>query len=183
MITRNQLSRIMPGATESNIDLYLGPLNAAMAEFDITTPLRKAAFLAQITHESGQLRWMAELWGPTGAQLRYDPPNRKAKELGNIHKGDGRRYKGRGPIQITGRGNYRKYGALLGIDLEANPDKAANADVGFRIAGAFWKTHGLNELADKCMITAITKAINGGTNGIKERLAFYRVAKKVLLTE
>jgi predicted chitinase len=181
MITRHQLSRIMPAATSENVERHLEPLNAAMVEFDINTPLRQAAFLAQIAHESGQLKWMTELWGPTSAQLRYEPPHSKAKELGNTHKGDGRRYKGRGPIQITGRGNYRAYGDLLGVDLEANPDKAASADIGFRIAGAFWKTHGLNELADKRMITAITQAINGGKNGIKERLAFYRTAKKVLV--
>jgi putative chitinase len=70
-----------------------------MREFEVTTPLRQAAFLAQLAHESGQFRFMEEIWGPTPAQRRYEG----RRDLGNIQPGDGFRYKGRGPIQITGR--------------------------------------------------------------------------------
>ncbi|MEQ1624980.1 MAG: glycoside hydrolase family 19 protein, partial [Sediminibacterium sp.] len=96
--------------------------------------------------------------------------------LGNTESGDGKRFKGRGAIQLTGRANYKKYGQLLGLDLENNPKLAESAEHGFRIAAAFWKTHGLNELADSGLFKSITKRINGGTNGLAERTEFYERA-------
>lgn len=155
---------------------YLGALNDAMAEFDIDSYLREAAFLAQIAHESGEFRWMEEIWGPTPAQQRYEG----RKDLGNTQPGDGKRFKGRGPIQITGRENYRKYGVFLNVDLLKNPELAAAPQVGFRIAGAYWATHGLNELADRGEFVQITMRINGGLNGLKQRQLYYERAKKVL---
>jgi predicted chitinase len=87
---------------------------------------------------------------------------------------------GRGPIQITGRANYKRYGDLLDLPLVANPEMAETPEVAFRVAGAFWKTHGLNELADKQMFKTITKRINGGYNGLDDRVKYYGRAKKVL---
>jgi len=84
------------------------------------------------------------------------------------------------PIQITGRDNYQKYGGLLGIDLVSNPEKAATPEVGFRIAGLFWQRNGLNELADGEMFETITRRINGGLNGLEDRLKYYTRAKQVL---
>ena len=78
-----------------------------MTEFAIESPARMAAFIAQLAHESGQFRFMEEIWGPTPAQQRYEPPSSLATDLGNTDAGDGKRFKGRGPIQITGRANYR----------------------------------------------------------------------------
>ena len=94
--------------------------------------------------------------------------------------GDGKRYKGRGPIQLTGRANYSKYGGLLGLDLVNDPTIAATKEVGFRIAGQFWKLNGLNELADVQQFKLITKRINGGYNGLDDRIKYYERAKKVM---
>lgn len=151
-----------------------------MDEFQINTPLREAAFLAQVAHESAEFRFMEEIWGPTAAQRRYEPVTQKSKDLGNTQPGDGKRFKGRGPIQVTGRSNYRTYGKLLNVDLIADPTRAATPEVGFRIAGVFWQRNGLNELADKEFFKTITKRINGGFNGLEERTRYYLRAKSVL---
>lgn len=180
MITDDSLKQILPKLADARRAALLPPLQSAMNEFAVNTPKREAAFLAQIAHESGEFKWMEELWGPTPAQQRYEPPNPKAKELGNIQPGDGKRYKGRGPIQITGRANYQKYGSLLGIDLVNNPEKAATPEVGFRVAGLYWQKNGLNELADGEMFQTITKRINGGLTGLEDRLKYYTRAKEVL---
>jgi predicted chitinase len=145
-----------------------------------TTLLRTAAFVAQLAHESGEFRWMEEIWGPTPAQLRYEPPNDLAQRLGNTEPGDGKRFKGRGPIQITGRFNYAKYGTLLGRDLVAEPALAAAPELAFATAGLFWQTNGLNELADAEDFVKITRRINGGTNGLADREKYYAQAKAVL---
>jgi predicted chitinase len=150
-----------------------------MEEFSITTPPRAAAFLAQLAHESGQLRCMEEIWGPTSAQCRYEPVSRLAARLGNTEPGDGKRFKGRGPIQLTGRANYRRYGRALGVDLIGQPELAATPQVGFRVAGLFWKQNGLNELADAQRFKAITRRINGGFNGLADRINFYERAKQL----
>lgn len=180
MITDDSLKHIMPSLPEAKRAAFLPPLQSAMNEFAVNTPKREAAFLAQIAHESGEFKWMEELWGPTPAQNGYEPPSSKAKGLGNIQPGDGKRFKGRGPIQITGRANYLKYGGLLGIDLVNTPEKAATPEVGFRVAGLFWQKNGLNELADGEMFETITRRINGGLTGLDDRLKYYTRAKQVL---
>lgn len=134
MFTVAQLRTIMPALPAAKAATLFPFLEAAVAEFDIASPARSAAFLAQLAHESGQFRFMEEIWGPTEAQTRYEPPATLAARLGNTELGDGKRFKGRGPIQITGRDNYRRYGDLLGLDLIAEPARAARPDVAFRIA-------------------------------------------------
>ena len=154
-----------------------------MTECAIDRPAREAAFLAQVAHESGQFQFMEEIWGLTDAQRRYEPQSTLATSLGNTQPGDGKRFKGRGPIQITGRANYRRFGDLLGVDLVSDPGHAALPDLAFRIAGLFWLKKGLNEKADLATADAfreITKRINGGLNGIKDRERFYAVARTVL---
>lgn len=183
MLTSEQLQSIMPRLTAARNRELLPFLTAAMSEFAIETPARAAAFLAQVAHESGQFRFMEEIWGPTDAQKRYEPVTRLSQDLGNIDAGDGKRFKGRGPIQVTGRANYRRFGDLLGVDLIADPARAASPDVGFRVAGLYWSKRGLNELADAATDEAfvtITKRINGGTNGLADRQALYAVARRVL---
>jgi predicted chitinase len=172
MLTDDQLKQIMPNCSTTKRADYLPYIQRAMAEFDITSFLREAAFLAQLAHESGELRYMEETASGTAYEGRTD--------LGNTQPGDGQRYKGRGPIQLTGRKNYTKYGQLLGLDLVNNPTTAATKEVGFRIAGQFWKLNGLNELADERNIKEITKRINGGYNGLDDRLKYYLRAKRVL---
>jgi putative chitinase len=143
-----------------------------MAEASINNRMRQAAFIAQLAHESGELRYFEEI--ASGAQYEG------RTDLGNTQPGDGRRYKGRGPIQLTGRSNYRAAGAALGIDLERYPERAADLDVGFRVAAWFWTSRGLNGLADAGDFRGITKRINGGYNGLSAREAYYHRALSVL---
>jgi predicted chitinase len=172
-INIEQLGAIMPRCSPQHRELYLPHLTSAMSEFEIShTNLRAAAFLAQLAHESGELRWMEEIASGAAYENR--------KDLGNVYRGDGKRFKGRGPIQLTGRANYKRYGDLLGVDLIDQPHLAATPAVGFRIAGLFWKLHGLNERADRDEFEAITRAINGGLNGLSDRLRYYQRAKQVL---
>lgn len=160
---------------------YIVPLLAAMDEFEINTSLtRQAAFLAQIGHESEGLLWFAEIWGPTEAQERYEPPSDLAKKLGNTEPGDGKRFKGRGPIQITGRFNYRIMGARLGVDLEGNPKLLDDPALACRAAGAFWKMNACNAFADANDFVGLTRRINGGTNGLGDRLRRWAKAKIAL---
>lgn len=171
-LTSAQLRAVMPRLTAERATLFLGPLNRALAEYGINTPGRRAAFLAQLAHESGELKYMEEIASGEAYEGR--------KSLGNTEPGDGKRYKGRGPIQLTGRSNYRRAGAALGLDLEGEPTKVTDPEVGCRVAGWFWKTRGLNELADAGDFRQITKRVNGGYNGLEKREAYYKKAKAAL---
>ena len=164
-LSPSTLQRAMPGLSVGLAETYTPFLRKAMLERGITTPQRAAAFLAQLGHESLSLRFFEEIWGPTQAQLGYEG----RADLGNTHKGDGKRYKGRGPIQLTGRANYRKYGGLLGLPLEEKPEMAAKPNVGFRTAALFWQQIGANALADAGNFREITRRINGGFNGLDDR--------------
>ena len=166
-----QLLAIMPLAGR-RAGLFLAPLNAAMAQFGIDTPLRQASFLAQVAHESGQLLWLRELASGAAYEGRSD--------LGNVVAGDGVRFKGRGLLQITGRANYAACGVALGLDLLAAPQLLEQPGAACRSAGWFWQSRGLNRLADAGDQERVTRSINGGVNGLAERLALYQVARKVL---
>lgn len=170
-MTLDQLIKIMPYA-RSRAAAFLAPLNAAMAEFCITTPARQASFLAQVGHESGQLQYVRELASGAAYEGR--------KDLGNTVVGDGIRFKGRGLIQVTGRANYKACGAALGLDLIAHPELLEQPVNACRSAGWFWKTHGLNELADAGDQVRVTRRVNGGTNGLADRMALFDVAQRVL---
>lgn len=172
MIIGEELKKIMPLASLANINTFVTPLNAAMNEFDINNPLREAAFIAQIAHESGGFHYVKERASGAAYEGR--------KDLGNLDPGDGVRYKGRGLIQITGRTNYEKCGLALDLPLLAQPELLEQPSNACRSAAWFWKTHGLNELADKEDFLLVTKKINGGTNGYQDRMAYYERAKAVL---
>ena len=167
MLDEATLLKIMPHA-KSRVQDFLEPLNAAMREFHINTPVRQAAFLAQIANESGELRYVKEIASGAAYEGR--------KDLGNTQPGDGMRYKGRGLIQITGRNNYAECGKAMGVDLITNPELLETNDLACRSAAWFWASRGLNDLADKGDFYRITKRINGGTNGLKERQAYYAKA-------
>lgn len=168
------------GARIDRARTHAGPLTDAMAEFKIDTLARQAAFLAQVSHETGYLRFLTELWGPTPQQNRYEPPSTLADTLGNTELGDGQRFLGRGDIMITGRFNYQLYGDLLGVDLIAFPDRASEPELGARIAGLYWSKHKLNDLADVGNYRGITQKVNGGQIGIEDRLERWAVAKTAL---
>jgi predicted chitinase len=171
-ITDDMLRQIMPNTPKAKRTLYLPFINEAMLEHGITTELRAAAFLAQLAHESMELKYMEEIASGSAYEGR--------KDLGNTQSGDGKRFKGRGPIQLTGRANYDKYGRLLNLNLVGNPEIAATPEVGFRIAALYWDLNGLNELADKRQFKAITKRINGGYNGLDDRVNHYTRALRVI---
>lgn len=174
MLTPEQLKKIIPYAGP-RAGVFLEPLNDAMDEFGIDTPMRQAAFLAQIAHESGSLCYVRELASGQAYEGRSD--------LGNTEPGDGVRFKGRGLIQITGRGNYRTVSKALYGDnqtLLLHPELLEDVVPACRSAAWFWWSHGLNALADTGAFRAITRRINGGMNGQPDRLAFYATAKEVL---
>lgn len=177
-LTLLQLQKIMPYAGKRAAK-FLDSLNLAMFEFGIDTPMRQAAFLAQIAHESGSLRYVREL----ASGESYDT-GRLAQRLGNTPEadGDGQRYKGRGLIQITGRTNYRACSlGLFGDErLLDQPELLEETVSACRSAGWFWQTMNLNALADIGAFRPITRAINGGYNGYDDRLAYYERAKAVL---
>lgn len=179
LIKIEQLNQLMPAAPSATLAAVIEPLNNTCIEFAINTPRRIAAFLSQLAHESGELRWMNEIWGPTEAQRRYEPPSKLAFRLGNTQPGDGKRYRGRGPIQLTGRANYKIAGVALALPLEDNPDLVATPAVGIRVAGWFWNSKDLNTLADQNNYLGITRRINGGTNGLADRVKYWERAKTI----
>lgn len=156
-------------------DRFAGPLTDAMSEYEINTRNRMAAFMAQILHESGMLRYTKEIWGPSAAQVRYEG----RKDLGNTEPGDGKRFMGRGLIQTTGRNNYKNTGDALGVDLLSNPEMLETTVLAARSAGWFWKNRGLNELADSGKFETITRRINGGRNGLEDRERLFDIARRV----
>ena len=135
-----------------------------------------AAFVAQIGHESGQLKYVKEIWGPTKAQARYEG----RADLGNTVAGDGSKYRGRGLIQITGRANYKACGEALALDLINEPELLEKPQHACMSAAWFWASRGLSTLADAGQFDKITQRINGGQNGAADRQALYAKALKVL---
>ncbi len=174
-ITQQQLLQILPNA-RSQAGVFVSVLNVAMLRYQIIGPKRMAAFIAQIGHESGQLQYVREIWGPTAAQLRYE----SRAGLGNTVAGDGSRYRGRGLIQITGRANYAACGEALGIDLINHPELLEQPQYACLSAAWFWATKGLNTLADAGEFNTITRRINGGLNGLADRLNLWAKAREVL---
>ena len=174
------LTSCMPHATQEKIVLFAQPLESAMAEFGINSPMRQSAFLAQIAHESGELQWTQELWGPTAAQLRYDPPGLLAAGLGNVEYGDGPKFRGRGLIQLTGRYNYGQCGLGLGVDLVSEPGALSSPILAARSAGWYWKSRSINVPADAGDFERVTKLVNGAMNGYYKRQIYYVLARMAL---
>lgn len=170
------------GCTLARADQWRAAITEALDVFVIDTPARRAAFLAQIGHESGRLKYVREIWGPTPAQMRYEG----RADLGNTFPGDGYRFLGRGLIQITGRANYRSARDGLRAFIPAVPDfeiQPAQLELprwAACSAGWYWSSRGLNPLADAGDFERITKKINGGLNGYDDRLALWNAGKAAL---
>lgn len=181
-LTLDQLRAIMPYAGK-RAETYLDPLNRAMAEYKIDTADRQAAFLAQVAHESGSLRYVREL----ASGEAYDT-GRLAERLGNTPEadGDGQKFKGHGLIQITGRFNHARVRDRLRKRFPETPDFVENPEAlsipqwAALSAADYWDEHNLNARADRGEFVRITRIINGGTNGLADRLAYYDRAKRVL---
>ena len=177
-------------------------LNAAMMRYDITTPYRQAGFIGQVTEETGDFLQISENLNYSGPRLATIFPthfhsdteqyahrpqmiaNRVyANRYGNRDEasGDGWRYRGSGLIMLTFKDNYLKYGTLAGHDLVAQPDALRTvSQISADVAACYWQTHGCNELADKSDWLAITHEVNGGTNGLADRIANTHRALEVL---
>jgi len=180
-LTQQQLQSIMPNA-RSQAGVFISFLDTAMAHHNINTPKRVAAFLAQVGHESGQLLYVREL-GCDQYLSKYDTGT-LATRLGNTPEpdGDGQKYRGRGLIQITGHENYRQCSlALFGDERLLNqPELLEHPQWAAESAAWFWKQNGLNELADCDQFNSITRRINGGLNGLQNRLQLWARARAVL---
>lgn len=173
MLTAPQLHAAMPYATQANLDRFLGPLNATMEKHGINTPMRQAQFLAQVAHESGSLRYTEEIASGAAYEGRHD--------LGNTQPGDGVRFKGRGLIQLTGRANYAEFAKDSGVDVVGHPELVSmDPMLAAESAGWFWARRNLNALADADNGHGISLAVNGGDNGMADRMAALLVCKDAL---
>ena len=171
-IAADLLKKIEPSSLASITSVLAAPLSKHMMAYRIDTPLRAAHFLAQAAHESAHFRTLHEYASGAAYEGR--------KDLGNVMRGDGKRYKGRGIFQLTGRANYRAYGKKLGLDLENYPELAADPEVSVRVACEYWKAKGLSGWADRDDVREITRRINGGYNGLQDRMNCLARAKKYL---
>jgi len=171
-VTAAELQQIVPTLSAAKAEAVAPHLNAAMAEANIDTPQRQAMFIAQLAHESGGFHYMEEIASGAAYEGRAD--------LGNTQPGDGERYKGRGYIQVTGRHNYTEAGRALGLDLVNNPELAAQPENAARIAAWYWQSRDINAAADAGDFTQVTRLINGGTNGLADREAYYARASAIL---
>lgn len=175
-ISTEQLRRLAP----TGKDQFLTPLAQSCTEVRDHYGLDNSAlhlchFLAQLAHESAGFRTLREFWGPTKAQRGYEG----RRDLGNIQMGDGKRFMGRGYIQVTGRANYATYGGLLGLALTANPVLAEDPLTALNIACLYWKKRGIDEPAGRNDLKEVTRKINGGQNGFAERRALFLKARTI----
>ena len=182
MVTINQaqLRRAVPEVCREEIDSFVASFNQWAIHFGLTTPKRVVHYLAQVFHESGALRYTEEI--ASGEKYEW------RKDLGNTQPGDGKRFKGRAYIQLTGRFNYEKFNKfdLCMKDIVNHPEEVAKFPLNQIASMWFWQTHKLNEVADlddggkigEDIVTRITRKVNGGINGLSQRKLYYRRFKK-----
>lgn len=174
-MTATELKKAMPDITDINIKKYMPVLNAVLPLYEINTPIRLSHFIAQIGHETLSFKYYREIASGVAYEGR--------KDLGNVQKGDGVKFKGRGAIQVTGRSNYAEASKFIFGDdrLLTNPELLELPEFGVKAACWFWTKHKLNSLADTDNLIKITKKINGGTNGFEDRKRRLELAKKVFI--
>lgn len=174
-ITKSQLLRAVPNLYKDRLDDFVSSFNTWSAVFGINTPLRVVHYLSQVFHESGALRYTEEIASGSSYEGR--------KDLGNTERGDGVRFKGRGFLQITGRKNYQDYAKspYCNGDLMSHPEWLSKSPGNQKASMYFWMKNGLNALADKDDVRAVTKRINGGYNGLSNREYYYRRFKREIL--
>ena len=204
MLTRAQLTSVFPDALQADIDAFISFGEKALKDAGLLDGLNRLPFfLAQLGHESNGLTHreenlnysasrLMEIWPnrfPTLAvaqQYDHDPEKLAnfvyGGRLGNVNPGDGFRYRGRGYIQLTGRETYREVGKIAGLDLEGHPELAADPQQAVKIACAFWSWKKVNTACDAGDFTAVTQKINGGTNGLPDRLQWLNKVKAVVAT-
>lgn len=179
-LTLNQLVKAS-GLSTSVATTWLPWFNLAIEAAHLDTNQRIAGFLAQALHETGSLRYLRELWGPTDTQKGYEGRT----DLGNNQPGDGFKFRGRGIFQITGRANYQQVCDSLGVDCVNHPELLEQPEWAMKSAILYWNTRkrnglSLNQLCDNQDFLGLTKAINGGINGLDDRKARYNQALRGL---
>lgn len=153
-------------------DSQLNDLNNCLVRFEINTNARIRHFLAQTAHESGGLQWLQELASGAAYEGRRD--------LGNTQLGDGRKFKGAGVIQLTGRANYQAFADYIKDPSVMNGHSYVAAKYPFTSAGFWWYRNKMNALIDKgASVLQVTRRVNGGTNGLVDRQQYYNKALKV----
>ena len=171
-MTNEQLRQIATYATLVNINTYAPLLNRYMHNYNICGKLREAAFLATVIHESGHFRYTREIASGAAYEGR--------KDLGNIYKGDGVKFRGRGLIQLTGRSNYKRASKALGVDFVSNPQLLEQPRYATQVSCWWWADKGLNEIADTGDFRKVTRIVNGGYNGFSDREFWYKKALEIL---
>ena len=200
IFTKEQLSSVI--GNNSNLDGWYEALSTVLPEYEIDSPQRVAAFIAQCTHESGGFKRLKENLNYKWESLRkvfpkYFPDDELAQEYahkqeqianrvyggrmgnGDESSGDGFRYCGRGLIQLTGKNNYTKFAESIGMVVEEVPALLETFEGAVKSACWFWKTNNLNQYADAGDILTMTKRINGGTIGLEDRIKHYNHALEV----
>lgn len=185
-LTILQLRAVSPGTPQDRLLQFLPHLNKFLPQYGIDTPIEVANFICQVMHESGGMKWLREGWGPTPQQLRYERDfsqpfrednqrNRLAFRLGNNVKGDGKKYMGRGLIQLTGRSNYTRMSRELfkNDSLLLNPELLATPAYAVQSACVYWKWRDLDRFDDDKDIKPETLRINGGYNGLDDRQRYF----------
>lgn len=204
MFTQQNLAAIFPGTPAATRANMLDALNMACSKFNITTPARLCGFISQIGHESNGLQAVVEnlnysataLMGVFGRHFSSlddathyaRQPEKIANRVyasrmgnGNETSGDGWKYKGRGLLQVTGKSNYQSFAVAVGKSLDEAVAYLQTPEGAAMSAGWYWSTHNLNALADKKDVVGMTKAINGGINGLEDRQRLYILASKVIV--
>lgn len=179
MISVADLRRLCPKAREDIIAPLAAAMPAVLPAYGITTRLRFCHFIAQAAHETMGFTTLNELGGSAYFEKMYGPDTAVGRRLGNTQPGDGARYHGRGIFQLTGRTNYGALGKKVGADLVAEPALAARPDISLRVACEYWRGRNINAAADADDVVKVTRAINGGTNGLSERKAYLAKAKGI----
>lgn len=205
-ITLAELTHVCGLRNVAQLAARLPHMNAALIEAQVTTPLRAAMWLAQVTHECADLTRFEEnlnysadalqatfrhhFQTPEIAAAYAHQPERIANRayclrLGNGDEasGDGWRYRGRGAIQLTGFENYHRLAIETGIDFVSHPLLLALPEYAFVAAAHFWRWHGLNVYADRDDVVGATKAVQGADGGLADRDARYRAATEILLPQ
>ena len=201
-LTQDQLLEVFPNAREDLVEAICNGLNVLAEDYEINSPLRLAHFLAQTAHESGGFRLTEENLNYSAQRLLEVFPKyfrnvdanayaRKPEKIasrvyanrmgnGDEASGDGWKYRGRGLIQLTGKSNYTRFANFLDFSLDDVDEFMKTPEGALESAAWFWYENDLNQLADADNITAVTKKINGGTNGLEERRKYTSKFKKIL---
>ena len=171
-MTPKEIKSIAVHADDKRIEVYTPLLNQYMHEYGICGKLRESAFIATIIWESGSFKYTREIASGKAYEGR--------KDLGNIYKGDGVKFRGRGLIQLTGRSNYERASKALGVDFVSNPQLLEKPRYATQVSCWWWQSKGLNEIADTGDFRRITRVVNGGLTGWADRSKLYELAKTVL---